>query len=657
MKPLRLLSLTLLVAALLPAQDGFPPLMPWPAQITRGRGSLGVNDGLRVVAAITTPRIGRAIGRFERRFEARTGIPRGQQGAAAVEVRFARETGEFPRLGDDESYRVEVRPDGARLEAATDLGVLRGLETVLQLVQMSGQGWALPAVTIDDRPRFPWRGLLLDVSRHWLGMDAVKRTLDGMALVKMNVLHWHLTDDQGFRVESRRYPKLHGMGSDGLYFRQAEIRDIIAYAADRGIRVVPEFDMPGHTNSWFVGHPELASMPGPYELIRNWGIFEPVMDPARESTYELLGGFIEEMAGLFPDQYFHIGGDEVEGKHWDRNPAIVEFRKNNGLATNHDLQARFNQRLLPLVTRAGKTMTGWDDILHPQLPKDIVVQSWRNQKTLAAAVRQGYRSMLSTGFYLDLMLPASTHYAVEPFEGPGAGLTDEEKGRVLGGEACMWAEFATPEMLDARVWPRAAAIAERLWSPQSVRDLDSMYRRLEAVSRELDRAGLTHRIAYERMLERLAGEGPIGPVRTLAEVVEPVKNYKRNATRKYFQSTPLNRMVDTARPESERARQFGRVVKRFLESRQQADADRIRRALERWRDNDRELAPVIERSALLAELKPVSAALKEVAAVGLQALNGRAEGAAERLKAAENPGAELLISILPHVRALAAAAR
>jgi hexosaminidase len=652
----RLLLVAGLASAVLPAQDAVP-LMPWPAQIARGQGSLRVNEGVRVVASPNAVRIGRALDRFRRRFEARTGIPLPQAAGATVEVRFTRETGEFPRLGDDESYRLEIKPDAARLEAATDLGVLRGLETILQLVQMTGEGWVLPAVTIEDRPRFPWRGLLLDVSRHWLGMDSVKRTLDGMAVVKYNVLHWHLTDDQGFRIESRRYPKLQGMGSDGLYFTQEQVREILTYAADRGIRIVPEFEMPGHTTSWYAGHPELASMPGPYPLIRNWGIFDPVMDPTRESTYALLGGFFEEMAELFPDEYFHIGGDEVKADHWDKNPAIVDFKKTKGIVSNHDLQARFNQRLLALISRAGKKMMGWDDILHPELPKDVVVQSWRDQKTLGAAVRQGYRSMLSTGFYLDLMLPASTHYAIEPFEGASAGLSDEEKARVLGGEACMWAEFAPPEMLDARIWPRAAAIAERLWSPQSVRDVDSMYRRMEAVSRELERAGLTHRVAYERMLERLAGDGPIGPVRTFADVVEPVKNYKRNATRKYFQSTPLNRMVDTARPESAEAREFGRVVKRYLQSHQQADADQIRHALERWRDNDRELAPVIERSALLAELKPVSAALKSVAEIGLAALDGRVEGAAEKLKAAEDPGAELLISILPHVRTLATAPR
>jgi hexosaminidase len=183
-----------------------------------------------------------------------------------------------------------------------------------------------------------------------------------------------------------------------------------------------------------------------------------------------------------------------------------------------------------------------------------------------------------------------------------------------------------------------------------------MYRRLAAVSEELERAGLTHRTEYERMLRRLAGDGPLGPVRTLAEVVEPVKFYRRNATRKYFQSTPLNRMVDVAPAESERARQFGRLVRRYAERREQADAGRIRMWLERWRNNDAALAAAIERSFLLAELRPVSAALRDVAEVGLAALEGRTEGAAERLKAAEKPGAELLISVLPHVRALVGAA-
>ncbi len=202
------------------------------------------------------------------------------------------------------------------MSAPNPLGVLRGLETFRQLVVSTPQGPELPVVDIEDHPRFPWRGLHLDVSRHWMPIEVVKRNLDGMAAVKLNVFHWHLSDDQGFRVESKRFPKLQQLGSDGLFYTQEQVREVIAYAQDRGIRVVPEFDMPGHTTSWLVGYPQLASAPGPYQIERNWGVFDPTLDPTRESTYQFLDAFIGEMAALFPDPFFHIGGDEVTGQQW-----------------------------------------------------------------------------------------------------------------------------------------------------------------------------------------------------------------------------------------------------------------------------------------------------------------------------------------------------
>src|SRR5262249_54536200 len=186
--------------------------------------------------------------------------------------------------------------------------------TFLQLVDVSSDGFAAPAVTIPDRPRFPWRGLMIDVARHFAPIDVLKRNLDGMEAVKMNVFHWHLTDNQGFRIESKKFPKLHEMGSDGLYYTQDEVRDVITYARDRGIRVIPEFEMPGHSTAMFVAHPELASAPGPYQIERRWGVMDPAMDPTNEQTYKFLDQFINEMAKLFPNQFFHISGDEVNNK-------------------------------------------------------------------------------------------------------------------------------------------------------------------------------------------------------------------------------------------------------------------------------------------------------------------------------------------------------
>ena len=219
------------------------------------------------------------------------------------------------------------------------------------------------------------------------------------------------------------------------------------------------------------------------------------MDPTREETYKFIDKFIDEMAKLFPDDYFHIGGDEVNGHQWDANPKIQAFIHSHGMKNNQDLQAYFNQRLQKILSKHHKIMMGWDEVLHPDLPKTVVVQSWRGQQSLATAAQQGYSGLLSFGYYLDLMWPTSRHYAVDPMSGAAASLNPEEKSRILGGEACMWSEWVTPENIDSRIWPRNAAIAERLWSPPEVQDPGSMYERLGELSWRLEWLGLTHRSA------------------------------------------------------------------------------------------------------------------------------------------------------------------
>ena len=506
---------------------------------------------------------------------------------------------------------------GARLNAPTTLGVMRGLQTFLQLVRTTSAGFAVPAVSIEDSPRFPWRGLMIDVGRHFIPLDVLKRNLDGMAAVKLNVFHWHLSENQGFRIESKKFPKLQGMGSDGLYYTQDEVRELIAYARERGIRVVPEFDMPGHATAWFVGYPELASGPGPYQIERQWGVFDPAMDPTREETYKFLDTFIGEMAGLFPDQFFHIGGDEVNGKEWDANPKIQAFMRAHGLKDNNDLQAYFNQRVQKIVAKHGKTMLGWDEILRPDLPKSIVIQSWRGPDSLAQAAKQGYRGLLSSGYYVDLMWSAERHYATEPLSGAAASLTPEEQKRILGGEACMWAEYVSPENIDSRIWPRTAAIAERLWSPQDVRDVNSMYQRLAVVSSWLDGLGLTHNSSYAPMLRRIAGTNDIAALKVLADVLEPVKDYTREETAPApaTSASPLNRVVDAVRPESATARQFADAVNELLAARpSRVPKPGSENLLNRWRDNQVELQPQFEKSLLLKEVAPISQNLSALGA-------------------------------------------
>lgn len=672
MRPLTRLGLFFALCGSVIAQSQSQPqlnLMPMPANVQAGSGQLPITQSFSVaVTGNQDPSLQAEVQRFTTVLSRITGIPfrpkPGDTPTLTVHADRGREA--IQKLGEDESYELTVTAAGAQLNAPTALGAIRGLQTFLQLVEITPSGFAAPAVTIKDQPRFPWRGLLIDVSRHFIPIDVLKRNIDGMAAVKMNVLHWHLSDDQGFRVESKKFPKLTGDGSGGLYYTQAEIRDFIEYAHQRGIRVMPEFDMPGHSRSWVIGYPDLASGPGPYTLESG----DPILDPTRESTYKFLEKFIEEMAKLFPDAYFHIGGDEVDGKQWDANPKIQEFKQAHGMKNNQDLQAYFNQRLEKIVAKNHKIMVGWDEILHPDLPKNIVVQSWRGQQSLAIAAQQGYRGLLSYGYYLDLMWPASRHYAVDPMSGAAANLTPEQKALILGGESCQWAEWVTPENVDSHIWPRNAVVAERLWSPQNVTDVNSMYTRLRAVSLELESFGLMHNTARERMLQRMAGTGDISSLRTLANVVEPVKDYNRWSDEKgpIDFHAPLNRLIDAAYPESDTAREFGELVDKYLHSGYQDKAaeEQIRRYLTLWSKNDPKLHAQLEGSSLLQEDVPISQNLSMLSSAGLDALNYLDQGQTEPdlaraqqlavIEIAKKPVAGLLLQVTAPIEQLVQAA-
>jgi hexosaminidase len=649
-------------------------LMPEPTHVVPSQGKLKIDQSFRIAFnGYREPRLDRAARRLTQHLELKTGMPLSPElstdaAAASLEISTGVASSPIQKLGEDESYRLEITPTHARLTAPNPLGVLRGMEIFLQLVEADRDGFAAPAVQIDDRPRFAWRGLMLDVARHWMPAGVVRRNIDAMAALKLNVFHWHLSDDQGFRVESRRFPKLHEVGSDGHYYTQQQVRDVIEFARDRGIRVVPEFDMPGHTTAWFVGYPELASGPGPYAVERKWGIFDPAIDPTRDEVYALLDTLIGEMAALFPDDYFHIGGDEVNGKEWDRSPRIRAFMREHGLKNNEALQAYFSSRVQPIVTGHGKKVIGWDEIFASTLPKDIVVHSWRGQKSLAEAAKLGYMGILSAGYYLDHMKSAAFHYAVDPVEHESAELNDEQKARILGGEACMWSEYVTPESIDMRIWPRAAAIAERLWSAQDVKDVASMYRRLAIVSRDLECRGVRHAASHHLMLTRLADGRPVVPLATLSDVVEPVKEYSREEMRQYNSFTPLNRMVDATRPESDVARQFASLVDSALAGGAEASSSReqLRHWLTLWRENKTALAGSLEDSFLLQELIPLSEDLTAMGAGGLEALDYLAKSQKPEaswirlqqafLDRAKRPRAELLLMIAPQVERLVEAA-
>jgi hexosaminidase len=643
------------------------PLMPLPAQVKPGAGEFLINNGFGIaLEGYQEPRLERAKQRFLNILSRETGIPLWREAALNKPQFFIKTTGPsapVQQVEENEQYHLQITANEVHLEAANPLGVLHGLQTFLQLVRITPRGFIVPAMTIDDQPRFPWRGLMLDVSRHFQPLDVVYRTLDGMEAVKLNVFHWHLSDDQGFRVESKKFPLLQEKGSDGLFYTQDEIRAVIEYARDRGIRVVPEFDMPGHTTAWFVGYPDVASGPGPYQIERKWGIFDPAMDPTRDSTYKFLDTFIGEMTSLFPDAYFHVGGDECNGKAWDANPRIQEFMKAHGLKDNKALQAYFSAQVQKIVTRHKKIMMGWDEVLQPGTPKDVVIQSWNGPQFVGEAVRGGNRALLSAGYYIDLNQSAAEHYAADPEgEGPST-LSSEERKRILGGEATMWSEYTSPENIDSRIWPRTAAIAERLWSPRDTRDVASMYARLAVISQQLNNYGLEHNSSYPAMLSRMTGEPDPLPLRVLGDVVQPPRNYAREQLRDYDAFSPLNRLIDAIPPESDTARQFLDIVNRIVTgSATQEDWEQAQEWLVLWRDNDTQLQPLLARSELTQELEPVSTSLHQVSQAGLDAIGYLREHKSApadwrtrqlvMLKTAEKPQAVLLNMIAPAVTKL-----
>lgn len=629
-----------LLAAAAQAQPPPPTLLPLPAQMRLGRAALPLPGPLKLVLETTLdPRVAASAQRLRR------ALPNGAAATPGptLQIRYGR-VGQAEKL-DEERYSLRVTPLGISILAPTSLGVLRALATLRQLPRREGRRWTLPEVDIDDQPRFAWRGLLIDAARHFLPVPVIKRNLDGMAAVKLNVLHWHLCDDQGWRVESRLLPRLQGVGSaTGGYYTQGQVREVLTYAAARGIRVVPEFDLPGHAGALIAAYPRLASNPDSSTAVpTRWGVLNIAIDPTRETTYSLLDSLLTEMTGLFPDPYFHVGGDENDGRQWRRSPRIVAFMQEKGMVKaseqvdKHQLQTYFNRRVLAMLTKQGKTMVGWDEILGPDLPAPVVIESWRGPKGVLDAARLRHPALRAHGYYLDLNQSAAAHYAADPLQ----GVPDSLAARVLGGEAAMWSEFADSVVYDSRVWPRAAAVAERLWSPAAVaQDVPDLYRRLALVSDELETLGLRHRRAPARLLPELAGPSAspaeLAALRTLAGVVEPVKEYQRHFQGfKYSTLTPLTRLVDAAPAESEAARRFAATVDSLLGAAPAGSAApsslpppagrnrhlaALRQQLTSWQQIDLQLTPLLARQPELREYAPLAANLTAVATLLLQRL-------------------------------------
>ncbi|EHH68846.1 beta-N-acetylhexosaminidase [Gluconobacter morbifer G707] len=683
--------------------QGAPALMPVPREVSVSNGVATIGGGVRIVWE------GRPSSLLERaasRFSARLGAVAGTAGSAAPYVLRVRVGGDraYLTVREQEHYALTTGATEGRLEADGPAGVIHGFATFLQLVRRTPDGAVIERVHIDDAPRFAWRGLLMDVSRHFASVETVERQLDAMELLKFNVLHWHLSDGTGFRVESRLFPRLQDVGSYGQYYTQDQVRQIVAYAADRGIRVVPEFDVPGHALAMLQAYPELAAQPLPDPKETGENLNNPALDPSNPRTLKFVRALLGEMESLFPDRYIHTGGDEVAPSQWTGNPRITAYMQAHGYADTAALQSAFTAEVEKILSAQGRIMIGWDEVTEAPVPKSVVVEGWRGSKWTASATQAGHPVIVSSGYYLDLLRPSAQHYAMDPLDTKAEGLTPdqvqeahpkitpllqafmqdpdaaplnaEQRAHVLGAEVTLWTEMVSEEMLDARLWPRAAALAERFWSPESIRDTRDMEQRLPVIMDELEATGLQacqHQVALREAL----APGRAEPLKVLTDVTVPVRNYALNHIAAGREGAFLSAPVAIADPDAFAAARFNDMAQRYVGG-ETALAAPLRAMLEQWVANDAAFVASARGIPAMEEIIPVSHTLARLSWAGLAALTGHGQPGwrvdATRLIAVQDeafhnssdfllsrhrpqPPGGLLVAILPGVKTLVEASR
>ncbi|MFV8340012.1 beta-N-acetylhexosaminidase [Flavobacterium sp. LB3P21] len=605
-------------------------LMPWPQNIKLSAGTFALSKNFKVnITGNPNPRIFIGTTNFLRRLDGRTGL--------FLEQSFLTKVNESPEaelqinctrngkieINEDESYQLTITSNKIIINAANDLGALHGLKTLLQLLQNNNTSYYFPVVEISDSSRFTWRGLMIDAARHFQPVDVIKRNLDAMASMKMNVFHWHLADDQGWRIQLKNHPKLTELASDGYFYTQEEIKNIVKYADERGILVIPEIDVPGHASALLTAYPEIGSKVGEgkitYEVQRNSGIFNATLDPTNPKAYEILSTIFDEVCPLFPGSYFHIGGDENNGKEWNANPAIKQFKKENNLVNNHDLQTYFNMKLIPMLKKHNKKLMGWEEIMTENMSKDAIIHAWRGTNegeeaggALIKAAKNGYNTVLSNGYYIDLMLGLESHYLNDPLP-KKIILTPEEKARILGGEAAMWSELVTPLNIDSRIWPRTAAIAERLWSSAEVNDMNSLRKRLKTISFRLEELGITHIRNKEVILRNISNNQDTRALNDFSNLCEPLKNYKRNGGgKKYRMHSPLTLFADACNADASEALDFNLAVNAYLADKSKENKVLVTDFFKKWIVMNTDLIALSANAPLVQPLLPLSKSLSDV---------------------------------------------
>ena len=496
-------------------------VIPCPASVVASEGKLSVAGARCKVDSKFGKAAVAAVKDFEENLFRASTVKKGESG---VVVFF-----EMASEMSDEEYSISVSEKAAVVKASSLKGVLYAMETMKQMLPVAiytgapapDAEWTLPCVEIKDNPRFAYRGLLLDVSRHFFDVEQVKRYIDLMVIHKLNTFHWHLTDDQGWRIEIKRYPELTQIGAvrketiigrwadkkgfdgipygEGMWYTQDQIKEVVEYAASKGVEVIPEIDLPGHMLAALATFPELGCTGGPYEVCRWWGVSKDVLCVGKESTFMFLENVLSEICELFPSKYIHIGGDECPKVRWQNchhcQAKIRElgYRDDINHSAEHYLQSYVTKRIEDFLATKGKKIVGWDEILEGEIAPDATVMSWRGTKGGIAAARLGHDVIMAPNTYCYFnyyqakdqsteplarggFTPVSKVYSYEPLSDE---MTDEEKSHILGVQACMWSEYITDwKGLEYMLLPRLSALSEVQWCKPENKDYESFLKRM-----------------------------------------------------------------------------------------------------------------------------------------------------------------------------------
>ena len=516
-------------------EDSRPAPIPRPVELVPAPGVFKITKATAILVKSRQPEVTAIAEYLAAWLRARTGCPLPvreltQDGATAAHILLATAAG-HASLGD-EYYALTVTPARVALFAGQPRGLFFGVQTLRQLLPPEAEQGAglpagtvrqleLPCVTINDRPRYRWRGMLLDCGRHFMTKEFIKRYIDLLAYHKLNVFHWHLTEDQGWRIEIRKYPRLTGIGAwreatrdseqprdahgrYGGFYTQEEVKEIVAYARSRYVTIVPEIELPGHCQAALAAYPELSCTGGPFAVSTGWGVHEDVYCAGNEQTFAFLEDVLSEVLELFPSEYIHIGGDEVPKVRWKACPRCQARIQSEGLKDEAELQSYFIRRIERFLNSRGRRLIGWDEILEGGLAPNATVQSWRGMEGAVAAARAGHDVIASPTSHCYINFPQApdptapdwmgliTLEQLYAFEPTPPELDAEQALHVLGAECNLWSEYAPQERVDCLAFPRLCALAELTWSPREQRDFGDFAQRLKTHLRRLEALGVQY---------------------------------------------------------------------------------------------------------------------------------------------------------------------